>query len=71
MHNWGQWVEDRSPKVKAGQVCDLCGGHKLCFTFLVGDGSPFRQCLCAKCQLRALFETLRGEVSSVLSRLRD
>lgn len=71
MHNWGQWVEDRSPKVIADQVCDLCGGHKVCFTFLVGDGSPFRQCLCVRCQLGALIETLKGEVSSVLSRLRD
>ena len=71
MHNWGQWVEERSPKVKDDQVCDLCGSTKLCFTFLVGDGSPFRQCLCARCQLGALIETLKGEASSMLSRLKN
>lgn len=64
-------MEDRSPKVIADQVCDLCGGHKVCFTFLVGDGTPFRQCLCGKCQLGALIKTLKGEVSSVLSRLKE
>lgn len=63
-------MEDRSPKVKANQVCDLCGGSRMCFTFLVGDGTPFRQCLCAKCQLGALIKTLKGEVSSKLSRLK-